>query len=181
MDKNITSVYYNSIGMLIVKINYKEVDDTFFDNLKVFHNSEDGKLMIILKSLKIKDEIVISFSGSMCVYIKETQILIDKNKKEINFRYMTTKNLLNKDNLYDKFQNFLISDCFDKDFDWKDVKSVNCNNCGNDLVYNFSKSDEIKLIFNFNYDYFGNLELLSCHESDIDNIIPNLDKKLLKM
>jgi hypothetical protein len=176
-----TCIYYNSIGMLVVKINFKSVNDSFFENIKIFHSSEDGKLTIKLKSLNIKDEIVIAFSNSMCVYIKETQILIDKNKKEIKFRYMTTKNLLNKDNLYDKFHNFLISDCFDDKFEWKDVTSVLCNNCGNNLIFDFNLKKEIKLIFNFNYDYFSNLELLSCHESHIDNIIPNLDKKLLKM
>ena len=190
---NGTAIYYNSIGMLVVKVILNIDNENEFEKLKFFHKCEDGKLTLVIKNtyLKLKEEISINFSNSMRVNFNDTQITIDKVKKEICFRYLITKELLNKDTLFDKLNNLHVSECFDNISDmndmnednklnWHDVESVECKNCGSSLISSIDTTNQ-KLIYNFNYDYFGNLEMLSCHEADIENIIPNLDEKLKSM
>ena len=60
------------------------------------------------------------------------------------------------------------------------MKSIICRNCEKEII-KFDNNINSKLIFNFNYDFVENLEMLSCHESDINNIIPNIEEKLKNM
>lgn len=125
----------------------------------------------------------------MVVSFKETQIILSEENKTITIRYFVTKNLLKKDYLYDKVFSLNVGDCFQNvdDFshfdikeNWNKMSQINCKFCNNVLIKENMLHNK-KLVINFNYDYIENLQLLSCHEGDINNIIPNLDDKLKHM
>lgn len=186
-EKNykVFSVYYNSVGSLVIRV-IDLPEELCDEKTKIFYKCEDGKMTVMIKNSEInfKKSFSIYFSKSMRANFSDSQI---KNKKgEILIKISVTRDILSKDLFLEKIggSDFHISECFTKKIILKEIQEVGCNKCKNVLVNftNLFQTENLyKLIFNFNYDYFGNLEMLSCHESDIDNIIPNLDNKLKTM
>jgi hypothetical protein len=143
------------------------------------------------------------FSKSMVLKLKDTLIKIkidDLNiGQEIFIRYYTTNNLLNNEKIIEKLEFFKsnIVEYFLKGTSnegneniekinlkniWSDITYLKCKNCNEILLQGLNENEictlKSKLMFNFNYDYMENLEILSCHEGDINNVIPNLETKL---
>lgn len=186
-EKNykVFSVYYNSVGSLVIRV-IDLPEELCDEKTKIFYKCEDGKMTVMIKNSEInfKKSFSIFFSKSMRANFSDCQI---KNKKgEILIKISVTRDILSKDLFLEKIggSDFHISECFTRKIILKEIQEVGCNKCKNVLVNftNLFQTENLyKLIFNFNYDYFGNLEMLSCHESDIDNIIPNLDDKLKTM
>ena len=133
----------------------------------------------------------------MSVKLPHTQIKISKSKSIIDIRYFTIKNLLNTEKILQSLECFLsnFSICFEnieKPFNpvshtkidlkniFRNLHSINCKRCSTSVLTGLEKANS-KLAFNFNYDYIENMEMLSCHESDIKNVIPNLENELKKM
>ncbi len=181
-------VHKNEDGNLTIKISFRE-----FNNNKI----NDPNYMTDTNDIYnyVNYNLTIFFSSSMTVLFKDTQVAIDKNGS-INLKYFVKKNLISKDKIIEKVQSYHITDCFnnlndgtddDKDYmltskNWRNFKSIDCKACSNEVLsLNHDNSESTMLIFNFNYDFVNNLELLSCHESDINNIIPNIDDKLKNM
>lgn len=193
---SISAFYYNSIGILQILItDFPDSLLSNLDNTKILNKCEDGILKIILK---FQDnnffEFSVYFSKSMVLKLQHTQIKINKTKSIIDIRYFTIKNLLNPEKIIHKFECHLSN--FSENFESIDINknktkidlknvyntihSINCKNCSNQIIKCLEKTNS-KLAFNFNYDYIENLEMLSCHESDINNIIPNLENELKRM
>lgn len=175
--------YFNLIGILNVKISGFE--DQNLKDMKIFHKCEDGLLICHLKNDKEFLQFSIFISKSMVVNLNFTKIEINLDSREVHIRYNVTKRLLKNENIFDKLGLFTIEDCFTGDLRelWHCLIGVQCLNCNN-LIFDETYCKILrnnKLVFNFNYDYIGNLELLSCHEGDMNNIIPNLDEKLKKV
>ena len=137
----------------------------------------------------------------MVLKLQHTQIKINKTNGTLDIRYLTIKNLLNPEkilqtleiNLYNFSESFVeknrLKDDDDEDNNlsyidlkssFKKIHSINCKNCSNSIIKGLETQNS-KLAFNFNYDYIENLEMLSCHESDMNNVIPNLENELKKM
>lgn len=191
----LTAVYSNSVGVLKLKL----FNINLSENVKVFRKNDDGKI-----TMKIVDgsdfyEFSVFFSNSMRVKFMDPNITDNVEDKVVIFKFLVTPELIRKDSIINEIQKYLISDCFESNNtpvllheNWSNLKSIICANCETVLVSNLnSKVEEqsmsestkdgtykSKLVYNFNYDYIDNLELLSCHETDINNIIPNMDEKL---
>jgi hypothetical protein len=178
----VSALYYNSIGLLNVRV-LNLPQELCNEKTKFFHKCEDGRLTILIKNseMNFRENFTVFFSKSLRVDFKNPQIII--KDKEFNLRYLVTKDLLSNDAILDKINgsDFHISECLSSELVWYDVKEIICLNCDNPLVKFGMDATGNKVIYNFNYDYFGNLEMLSCHESHIENIIPNLDEKLKTM
>jgi hypothetical protein len=185
INYKVFSVYYNSVGSLVIRV-IGLPEELCDEKTKIFYKCEDGRMTVMIKNsdFNFKKNFSIFFSKSMRANFNDCQIL---NKKgEIFMRMSVTRDLLSKDCFLEKIggSDFHISECFSRKLLLNEIQGIVCSNCKNVLVdfkNLFGQENLYKLIFNFNYDYFGNLEMLSCHESDIDNIIPNLDDKLKSM
>jgi hypothetical protein len=165
---NINIHYYNIIGILhltITNTNY-----TTFKNL--MHKCEDGLLTVkIILSDKFY-QFSILISSSMCVNFKESKVTVKPDSLDI--RYYVTKNL-NVTNIFSLIDNGSIFNCINIPEDVSQLKCLSCDS----LLYANLKG--MKFVSEFNYNYIENLEILSCHEHDINNIIPNIDDKLKRM
>jgi hypothetical protein len=121
----------------------------------------------------------------MTVDLKNSKIHI--SQFEIQIRYNVTQDLISKEKIFNHFENLRIYNCFINDElltnkNWKMFKKIICKNCKNVLISNDKEiNTKSRIVFNFNYDYIENLEMLSCHETDIDNVIPNIEDKLQNM
>lgn len=185
----VQAVYFNSIGVL--QVNLSNLED--IPNLKILNKCEDGKLTIKLtnNNSNIKKQLYkfsIFISKSLSINFKYTKFIQIKNETSnlIIIRYHTVKNILNNDLLFDNLFSFTVLDCLSFKNELKNenlsnfkLVSIECLNCKAIVIE--SLAQDCKLISNFNYDYIGNLEMLSCHETDIGNIIPDLDEKLKKL
>jgi hypothetical protein len=165
---NINVYYYNTIGVLQVAL--KNGNFSNFKNL--VHKCEDGLLTARIAVEDTSYQFSIFISKSMSVCLKETKVVV--SAFEVNIRYYVTKNL-NMRLLYETLEANSIFNCFNYPANFSELK---CSAC--DCVV-LSNLNNMKIVSEFNYNYIDNLEVLSCHESDINNIIPNLDEKLKHM
>jgi hypothetical protein len=201
--------YFNSIGILQILItDFPERIREKLECTKILNKCDDGVLKILIKfEEKNFCEFSVFISKSMVLKLHHTQIKINKTNGTLDIRYLTIKNLLNPEkilhtleiNLYNFSESFVeknrlkCHDDHDDDDDnlhnssyidlkssFKKIHSINCKNCSNTIIKELETQNS-KLAFNFNYDYIENLEMLSCHESDMNNVIPNLENELKKM
>jgi hypothetical protein len=168
MKSNIVQAYYlNNVGALNIKIDLNEKKS---DYVSLSHKCEDGNLSIILSYKGKQYALNVFLTKSMSVKFKETNGVISENMFKL--RYSVTRELFA--NKAFEYPMLSVRDCIDFDV-LEDISCIVCNrSLLNNILYN-------KIVSNFNYDYVDNLEILSCHEDDINNIIPNLDEKLKKL
>jgi hypothetical protein len=186
----VQTVYFNNIGILHIFINYN-ISIIDLKQINLLHKCEDGKLTI---KLKYSNNNFYSFSifhsSSMKVKLDNTKI-INYKPGVLLLRYQTTNNLIKNETVFDMINEMTILDCFNYLSNEHKFSEILCKNCDNIILENNQNNQDIKqneenntnsykfkLINNFNYDYIENLEVLSCHEGDIENIIPNLSNKL---
>jgi len=201
-DLSVCVFYFNSIGILQILItDFPERIREKLDSTKILNKCDDGVLKILLKfEEKNFCEFSVFISKSMILKLQHTQIKINKTNGTIDIRYLTIKNLLNPEkilqsleyNLHNFSEGFVEKNrlkgddddknrsCIDLKSSFKKIHSINCNNCSNTIIKGLETQNS-KLAFNFNYNYIENLEMLSCHESDMNNVIPNLENELKKM
>jgi hypothetical protein len=163
---NVNVCYHNTIGVLHIKL--PNISQENFKNL--LHKCEDGLLTIKILQHDSYLQFSIFISKSMCVNFKDSKVTLGDN---LNIRYNVTKNL-NVTDIFNQIDTCNILSCLSI---LEEITRIKCLNC-NCLLY---KLIGMKFVTEFNYNYIDNLEILSCHEHDINNIIPNLDEKLTRL
>ena len=112
----------------------------------------------------------------MSTKLKNSTISFNLNTREIEFSYSVTKSLIDKDSAMDQMKLVTVFDAL-MEGSPEYLKGVSCSKCSN-LLVSLPRVNKRSCIYNLNFDYIGSMELLSCHESHTENIIPDLDKKL---
>jgi hypothetical protein len=167
MNSICQAYYLNKIGVLNLKINISELKT---DYKTLSHKCEDGNLSIKLVYKNCEYKFLIFLTKSMSVNLKETKGTISDNL--VKLKYFVTKELFS--NKIFEYPMLSIRNCLE----FETLETISCVMCNRMLLNNLHYN---KIVSNFNYDYIDNLEILSCHEDDINNIIPNLDEKLKKL
>jgi hypothetical protein len=165
---NTLQVYYlNNVGVLNVIINHDQLKSEY---ISLSHKCEDGNLSIKLTFKSIQYNFNVFLTKSMSARLKDTKGIISDYSAKL--KYHVTKDLFV--NKIFEYPMLSIRDCLD----FETIEDISCLKCNKVVLNNIPYN---KIVSNFNYDYIDNLEILSCHEDDINNIIPDIDEKLKKL
>ncbi len=160
-------------------------------NLKIFFSKS---MKVCFKTCEIN---VSKNSEFIRFYYKVTQSLIDKESFLDKMKLFTIFDVLKyqftedqqinlksdiKDDLESHFSTFYsLYDIENENHSQKSnqlfLNKLICLTCNNTIV-KLSEISRKKCIFNLNYDYISSMEILSCHESHTEKIIPDLNRKV---
>jgi hypothetical protein len=190
-SKTNDSIHSNELKQLKQKLSNQLENKKIDLNFKIFFSKS---MKVCFKTCEINVSKNFEF---IRFYYKVTQSLIDKESFLDKMKLFTIFDVLKyqftedqqinlkfdiKDDLESNFSTFfslydIENDNHSKKSNQLFLNKLICLTCNNTIV-KLSEISRKKCIYNLNYDYISSMEILSCHESHTEKIIPDLNRKV---
>ncbi len=161
-------------------------------NLKIFF-SQSMKVCFKSSNIHISPNCkFIKFNYNVTKSLIDKESFMDKTKlftifDALKFQFTEEKIIYSDTNHENEIESYKLNELYSL----YDIEKLSENSKGNELflqkllclrcnntITKFSQVSRKKCIYNLNYDYISNVEILSCHESHTEKIIPDINRKL---